>query len=78
MAELSEWRRERDSFFTPPFRLRNLLKTSYAKTAKHGKTAGRGHNLGTVKRLRCGMVQVIDSGMVNLAALPGMEPVFED
>jgi len=42
------WCERGDSFFTPPFRLRNLLKTGCAKTAKNGKTACRGHNLGTV------------------------------
>src|SRR5215469_13331709 len=31
-----------DSFFTPPIRLRNLLKTGYAKTTKNGKAACRG------------------------------------
>jgi hypothetical protein len=37
------------AFFTPLFSLCNLLKTGCARTAKSGKPACLGHNLGTVK-----------------------------
>src|SRR5208283_672115 len=41
------WRRERDSNFTAPLTPRKLLISGYAKRGKTGKSAYRGHNLGT-------------------------------
>lgn len=45
-----KWCERGDSFFAPPRLLRNLLKTSYARTAKSANPAGCGHDLGTADR----------------------------
>ena len=72
----NRWCERGDSFFTPPFRLCNLLKTGYAKTVKHGKTASRGHNLGTVQTGTISRLLEATRAYMGFALRPGGHQVL--